>query len=80
MCIRDRSWLANPAVDVGIMREMVVANASGGITLSPHSGGLHGVMGYAGTDLKESYPLCVISVLIPSVVINIVFSIIVTFL
>lgn len=75
-----KSWLANPAVDVGIMREMVVANASGGITLSPHSGGLHGVMGYAGTDLKESYPLCVISVLIPSVVINIVFSIIVTFL
>lgn len=74
------AWLATPGVEVGILREMVVANASGGITLSPHSGGLHGVMAFAGTDLKESYPICIAAVVIPSIVINIVFSILVTLL
>lgn len=67
-------WIANPAVNVGILRELTTCNVSGGITLSPHSGGLHGVMGFAGTDLKESYPACILSVIIPSIVVNIVFT------
>lgn len=75
-----QGWLANPSVNPGLLRQITVANTAGGITLSPHSGGLHGVMGFAGTDLKESYPVCITSVILPSVVINIIFSAIAVFM
>ena len=37
-------------------------------------------MGFAGTDLKESYPACITSVILPSIVINIIFSAIAVFM
>lgn len=67
-------WVNNPGVNIGILRELTTCNVSGGITLSPHSGGLHGVMDFAGTDLKESYPACIMSVIVPSIVVNILFT------
>lgn len=74
------AWVGNSAADVGILRQLTACNVSGGITLSPHSGGLHGVMDFAGTDLKESYPACILSVIIPSILVNILFSFIALFL
>ncbi len=69
-------WLtagANPE----FLRPLIQASSSP-LSLGPHSGGLHGVMDFAGTNLKECYMPCVWAVLVNGVVSGLIVTIIAT--
>lgn len=58
------SWLA-AGVNPATLRPLILGNASP-FTLGPHSGGLHGVMDFAGSNLKDCYSYCFVAIMLNS--------------
>ena len=58
------SWLA-AGVNPAVLRPLILGNASP-FTLGPHSGGLHGVMDFAGSNLKDCYSYCFVAIMLNS--------------
>lgn len=70
------SWIAAGA-NPGVLRSVMSAN-SAAVSLSPHCGGMQGVFGYTGSNMKESYGSILFGTLAFSVLTGFIASIIAT--
>lgn len=71
-------WLAAGA-DAGLLRSVISASSAAS-SLSPHCGGMQGVFGYTGSNMKESYGSILFGTLGFSVITSLIGALIATIL